>query len=104
MSDFVRGQISDERGKTYGHLYIHDFAFLRQVGKHRKSFWWAQCSCGSPLKAICGEALRTGNTVSCGCVSRIRAAENILVNRENSPAVIKGRSAANKENQNGKAS
>jgi hypothetical protein len=96
--------VKDERFKTYGRLYVIEFAELRSVGKHRKAFWICQCACGSPLKAVCGEALRSGNTVSCGCVSRIRAAENILVNRENSPAVIKGRSAANKENQNGKTS
>jgi hypothetical protein len=100
----MQREVIDEIGNVYGRLTVISFEEVRNVGKCRYAFWLCQCSCGSPLKAISGAALRKGNTKSCGCLRQDRSAENILVNRENSPAVIKGRSAANKENQNGKAS
>lgn len=56
--------ITDEEmiGNQYGWLVVME----RAPRIRQKSAWWVRCVCGSVL-AVRGNALRTGNTKSCGC-------------------------------------
>ena len=36
------------------------------ANRHRKTMWLCRCDCGKML-TVCGNALRSGNTQSCGC-------------------------------------
>jgi len=56
------GQKIDLTGKKFGRLTV-----LSEAPKRGKRLYWiCECSCGT-VKEICGEKLRGGNTVSCGC-------------------------------------
>lgn len=57
---------SDETGKRYGSL-----VFLSFVGrnKHKSALWLVRCDCGSE-KVVVANAIKNGNTKSCGCVYR----------------------------------
>ena len=63
--------VKDEVGNTYGTLRV--IARGGSVGK--LASWRCLCSCGNE-KVVKGNALRTGNTTSCGCMRRLRATIN----------------------------
>lgn len=46
-----------------------------------KTMWMVQCDCGSPPKRVQTNALRSGNTVSCGCHHAEVAAANLAAPR-----------------------
>jgi hypothetical protein len=62
----------DEVGNHYGKLTV------LSMDKERDSFgrikWLCKCECGN-IKSISGSDLRSGNTQSCGCISRISRGE-----------------------------
>ena len=37
--------------------------------KNKKMYWMCQCDCGTQIE-ICGDSLRKGNTMSCGCLKQ----------------------------------
>ena len=61
----------DMRGQVSPFLTV-----LRENGrdKHNKVLWLCRCKCGNVI-TVRGEDLRSGNTTSCGCYQRERAAE-----------------------------
>lgn len=56
----------DLTGKTFGRLTV--LALAPKACSTDKLKWYCRCSCGVE-KMIYGEALRTGNTRSCGCLA-----------------------------------
>jgi len=62
----------DETGHIYGRLTV-----IGPNGRNRNSLkaaWLCQCECGK-TKTISGDALRRGNTQSCGCLQKERASK-----------------------------
>lgn len=57
-------------GQTYGRLTVTS----RTTPPGESPFWVCACSCGSKT-IVPSNSLRTGNTKSCGCLQRERAAE-----------------------------
>lgn len=58
-------------GNIYGRWKVIKFLGRRQIGSKNNSdeFWLCECTCGSLIqKEISGNALKTGNSTSCGCV------------------------------------
>ena len=62
-------RLIDLTGQRFGRLYV-----LGRDENHfghpyrREAFWWCQCSCPEHTKiSVCGTALRSGHTTSCGC-------------------------------------
>lgn len=62
----------NEVGNTYGQLTVISRAENTKDGRAR---WHCRCSCGNELDVL-GKSLRNGNTKSCGCLQRRRAAES----------------------------
>ncbi len=64
----------DETGKRYTRLLV-----LEHVGsdKHHNKVYRCQCDCGE-LRNVSGNDLRTGNTKSCGCLSRENSAKRLI--------------------------
>jgi hypothetical protein len=60
------GKHLDLTGQRFGHLTVLDKAGTTPAGK---TIWHCRCSCGNETSVPAG-ALRTGNTVSCGCYRR----------------------------------
>lgn len=65
-------RLIDLTGQRFGRLYV-----LGRDENHfghpyrREAFWWCQCSCPEHTKiSVCGTALRSGHTTSCGCYQR----------------------------------
>jgi hypothetical protein len=59
----------DLAGKRFGRLTVGSFVRVEK----QKRIWSATCDCGAVLEAR-SESLASGNTTSCGCVRRDRAA------------------------------
>lgn len=60
------GRVKNEIGNRHGRL----IAIKRNgVDKHGQAMWFCRCDCGNE-KTIQGQAMRNGNTVSCGCYNR----------------------------------
>lgn len=57
-------------GDRYGRLVVVEFDRLQ----NRKTYWKCVCDCGLTVVAT-GNNLRSGNTKSCGCLQREKAAE-----------------------------
>ena len=62
----------DETGKQYGELTV---LYRAENTKNGRAMWHCRCSCGNELDVL-GKNLRNGNTKSCGCYQRRRAAES----------------------------
>lgn len=62
----------DETGKQYGQLTV---LYRAPNDKNGRAMWHCRCSCGKELDVL-GKSLRNGNTRSCGCLQRRRAAES----------------------------
>lgn len=56
----------DMTGQRYGFLTVVSPADEIEHKAHGR-YWWCQCDCGSPLKAVFDGHLRSGKIVSCGC-------------------------------------
>lgn len=62
----------DETGKQYGELTV---LYRAENNKSNRAMWHCRCSCGKEIDVL-GKSLRSGNTKSCGCYQRRRAAES----------------------------
>lgn len=62
----------DETGKQYGELTV---LYRAENTKSGRAMWHCRCSCGNEVDVL-GKSLRNGNTQSCGCLQRRRAAES----------------------------
>lgn len=60
------GVIKDMKDKRFGRLIVKEYA--------GKSKWVCLCDCGK-VKAIDGNKLRSGETLSCGCLQKERSRE-----------------------------
>lgn len=64
--------IKNEIGNTYGYLTIIARA---ENSKEGRAQWLCRCKCGNET-IVLGKHLRSGNTKSCGCYQRERAAQS----------------------------
>lgn len=62
----------DETGKQYGELTV---LYRAENNKSGRAMWHCRCSCGNEIDVL-GKSLRNGNTKSCGCLQRRRAAKS----------------------------
>ena len=65
-------KLIDETGKRYGYLTVIQRA---ENTKEGRAVWLCKCDCGNEVKVL-GKHLRSGNTKSCGCYQRERAAQS----------------------------
>lgn len=59
------GKLVDITGQKFGKLKVEKFAYI----KSRSAYWLCECECGNK-KIIKGTNLRTGETLSCGCLQK----------------------------------
>lgn len=64
--------VINEIGNTYGYLTVIQRAEKNDDGR---AYWICQCRCGNQVTVL-GKHLRNGNTKSCGCYQKERAAES----------------------------
>ena len=62
----MRFQRKDMTGQKIGRVTVIEFAGM---GKHRTALWKCKCDCGNE-KVIDGALLRSGMSVSCGCLHK----------------------------------
>jgi hypothetical protein len=73
------GVIVDRTGQRFGRLVVIGRSENQiTTGGSIKTSWLCQCDCGNQL-VVKGNSLATGNTKSCGCYARQRAAERQFV-------------------------
>ena len=65
-------KLKDETGNTYGYLTVIERA---ENDKDGRAQWRCKCKCGNEVTVL-GKRLRNGNTKSCGCYQRERAAQS----------------------------
>ena len=65
-------QLKNEIGNIYGYLTVIARA---ENDKEGRAQWLCQCKCGNQV-TVRGKALRNGNTKSCGCYQKERAAQS----------------------------
>lgn len=61
-----------EIGNVYGRLTVTEFVGL---DKRNKRIWLTNCSCGTQNKQVLENNLRTGHTLSCGCLCKERTSK-----------------------------
>jgi len=59
----------DLTGQVFGRLTVVGYAYT----KRNRSYWTCQCLCGTTTTTM-GGSLKNGDTQSCGCIHRERAA------------------------------
>ena len=64
--------LKNEIGNIYGYLTVIDRGHNDKEGRAQ---WVCQCKCGNII-TVRGKSLRTGNTKSCGCYQKERAAQS----------------------------
>lgn len=67
-------------GQKFGHLTV-----IKYFGKtkSRKILWECKCDCGNPNTTIVtGSNLKTGNTISCGCIRKQRLLNSVTKHNE----------------------
>ena len=64
--------LKNEIGNTYGYLTVIERAENTKEGRAK---WLCQCKCGNTV-VVLGKHLRSGNTKSCGCYQKERAAQS----------------------------
>ena len=64
--------LKNEIGNTYGYLTVIERA---ENTKDGRAMWKCRCKCGNET-IVLGKHLRSGNTKSCGCYQRERAAQS----------------------------
>lgn len=77
----MSGKADDLIGCRFGKLKVvgrteNQISFSSSGRKIYHSMWLCQCDCGSPIKAIRGSHLKSGKTISCGCVGKQRRKES----------------------------
>lgn len=66
----MRGhRAEDLTGKRFGRLTVVGRA-PDSPGRPGEARWFCRCDCGSPIKSIRGNHLRSGAIISCGCVGK----------------------------------
>lgn len=67
------GRLIDETGNKYGKLTV-----LHSIkDENNRTKWLCKCDCGNEI-AVKGTLLRNGNTKSCGCYQKERAAQSLI--------------------------
>lgn len=56
----------DLSGKRFGRWTVLQEGEPRYSGKYRVIYWICKCNCGT-VKNVCGESLKSGDSISCGC-------------------------------------
>lgn len=71
--------IDDMIGQRFGKLKVAEFAGYKQVGANSvgRAMFRCECDCGNNDVIVAGLSLRTGKTLSCGCLTRSAGEENI---------------------------
>ena len=59
-------------GQTFGRLTVTAFYESIRSGRVNRILWLCNCSCGEKNIPVRGDALRYGNSKSCGCIVRER--------------------------------
>lgn len=88
LNQYYNSIRKDLTGQRFGKLTVIRYV---KSDKNRASIWLCKCNCGN-TKEVLGESLTTGNTISCGCISR----EKIL--KESKKNLINGTNIAIVEN------
>lgn len=68
------GKRIDMIGQKYGRLTVVAFA---GKGAENRALWRCRCDCGNEI-VLPGKSLRTGNTKSCGCLSKELSTQRIV--------------------------
>lgn len=72
MDDYIRAKVIDLTGFRYGRLtVVARSPELYKSGGSKRILWICRCDCGDQL-SVMGQALRSGNTKSCGCLNEDR--------------------------------
>jgi hypothetical protein len=71
--------LKNEIGNEYGYLTVIARAENDKGGRAK---WLCECKCGNQVEVL-GKSLRQGNTKSCGCLQRERAAQSNMARVEN---------------------
>lgn len=67
MDEQLSKRTEDLRGRVFTYLTVSEFAGYRDMGNSgRKAVWKCNCKCGNIVN-VPANALKTGNTKSCGC-------------------------------------
>lgn len=83
----MRKEYHIKTGEQYNRLTA---VCLDHIGKHNRSYFVFKCSCGKE-KVILGSLVKSGNTKSCGCLSReIKLNKRISLHHSEITAVILG--------------
>ena len=71
MKKMRASRIKDEKGKTYGRLYVVREATIEEKPRNDRYgvYWNCTCSCGRENVIVFGDYLRNGDTQSCGCMN-----------------------------------
>lgn len=85
MEKMRQACIKNEKGKTYGFLYVERMATEEEKPRHDRTgiYWNCTCTnCGRKNVIVFGDYLRNGNTSSCGCINSKNESKiaNILKN------------------------
>lgn len=74
----------DLTGKKFGHLTVIGQApsYVLPGKKSTRSMWYCTCDCGSPVKIVRGDHLKSGAVISCGCVGKMNFHESVFKHRQ----------------------
>lgn len=67
-------RLIDLTGKRFGSLVVISRAESQKRNGHSRTMWLCKCDCGKE-KAIRGTHLKSGATISCGCVGKKHSSE-----------------------------
>ncbi len=86
------GKVNNIAGMRFGKLTVIQLAGVKIFGDNtRRVMWFCKCDCGNSA-TINGSAMRTGNTVSCGCHGRqIKRTHGEGSNKNSSPEYVSWR-------------
>jgi hypothetical protein len=78
ISELIRGEFMNPR--NFNNLLNKTFTRLLVVGrapndKNGDTYWFCQCSCGSPVRRVKGYFLRSKKSRSCGCYQKEHASK-----------------------------
>lgn len=69
----LNGNIKDLTGKMFGKLTA---MYYVGANKHKKAVWHVKCECGNEIDVV-SSSLSSGNTLSCGCLQKEKARNNM---------------------------
>jgi hypothetical protein len=77
------GKFIDLTGQTFGRLTIIKRVEKPDNRKGRDIYWLCGCNCGSGKKiTVTTSAIKSGNTLSCGCIKKERLTEYNTINKK----------------------